>query len=126
MVCPPFKSFSVDGSQMVEQSDDLRLSIIGIGPFQCSVGSLLVDEREISINAVSEVGSMGVPFRGGKNDVFQTKVARVDVQSTASLRVDILSFDPVGRLFDLWQGRRWNQGLERKEMTKKNGAHLLG
>ena len=85
MVCPPFEGFSVCGPQMVEQGDDFRLSIIGVSPFQSSVGSLLVDEREIGINAVSEIGPMRVPFRGGKNDVFQTKVARVYVQSTASL-----------------------------------------
>ena len=85
MVRPPFESFSVCGPQMVEQGDDVRLSIIGISPFQCSVGPLLVNEREICINAVSEIGPMGVPFRGGKNDVLQTKVARVYVQSTASL-----------------------------------------
>jgi hypothetical protein len=70
---------------MVEQGDDIRLSIIRIGPFKCSVGSLLVDECEIGINAVPEIGPMGVPFRSGKNDVLQTKVARVYVQSTASL-----------------------------------------
>ena len=85
MVCPPFEGFSICGPQMVEQGDDVRLSIIGIGPFQSSVGCLLEDEREVGINAVSEIGPMGVPFRGGKNDVFQTKVARIYVQSAVSL-----------------------------------------
>ena len=85
MVCPPFEGFSVCGPQMVEQGDDARLSIVGISPFQCSVGPLLIDEREIGINAVSEIGPMGVPFRGGKNDVFKTKVARIYVQSAVSL-----------------------------------------
>jgi hypothetical protein len=85
MVCPPFESFSVSGPQMIEQGDDVRLSIIGIRPFQRSVGPLLVDEREVGINAFSEIRPMDVPFRGGKNDVLQTKVARVYVQSAASL-----------------------------------------
>ena len=102
MVCPPFEGFSICGPQMVEQGDDVRLSIIGLRPFKCSVGTPLIDERQIGIDAVSQIGAMGVPFRGGKNNVFQTQVARVDVQSTVSLRVDILSLDAVGGLFDLW------------------------
>jgi len=79
MVCPPFESFSIRGPQMVEQGDDIRLAIIRIGPFQRSVGSLLVDECEIGINAVSEARPMGVSLGGGKNHVFQTKIARVYV-----------------------------------------------
>ncbi len=85
MVCPPFESFSVRGPQAVEQGDNVRLSIIGIGPFQRLVRSFLVDEREIGLNTVSEVGTMGVPFRGGKNDMLQTQVPRIDVQSPVSL-----------------------------------------
>ncbi len=92
MVYPPFESFSVSGPQMVEQSDGVRLSIIGICPFQCSVGPLFVDERQVGINAVSEIWPMDIPFRGRKNDVFQTEVARVYVQSAVSLGLDIFSF----------------------------------
>jgi hypothetical protein len=85
MICPPFENFNVRAPQTIEQGDDFRLSIIGIGPFQRSVGSLLVDEREIGINAVSEIRSMGVSFGGGENDVLQTNVTRVYVHPTASL-----------------------------------------
>jgi hypothetical protein len=69
MAGPLFQFFQILLSKLVKESDDLLLSIIGIGPFQRLKGLIPIDQCQICIHALSEVGPMGIPLGGCEDDM---------------------------------------------------------
>jgi hypothetical protein len=70
MVFPPFQIFRIFLPKLIEEPDDLILSIIGIGPLEWPEGLFPIDQCQIGIDTVPEIRTMRIAFGGGKDNMF--------------------------------------------------------
>jgi len=110
---------------LIKESDDLRLPIIGISPFQGLIGLISIDQGQIGIDAFLEIRAMRISFGGGEDDMFQTEISWVDIDLPVTPRSRIFFFQTVGPLFDLREQRSGDEGRKRDEPPKEIVSHLL-
>jgi hypothetical protein len=111
---------------LIEESNDLRLPIIGISPFQGLIRLISIDQGQIGKNALPEIRAMRISFGGGQDDMFQTEISRVDIDLPVTHRSRIFFFQIVGPLFDLWKQRSRDEGRKCDEPPEEIVSHLLG
>jgi hypothetical protein len=111
---------------LIEESNDLRLPIIGISPFQGLEGLISIDQGQVGINALPEIRAMSISFGGGQDNMFQTEISRVDIDLPVALRSRIFFFQMVGPLLDLRKQSSRDEGRECDEPTEEIVSHLLG
>jgi hypothetical protein len=86
---------------LVEEQNDLLLSIVWISPFQRLEGLIPIDERQIRIDTLSEIGPMGIPLGGCKHDMFQTDISRIHIDPAISVRSRVFLLETIRPLFYL-------------------------
>jgi hypothetical protein len=69
MMFPPFQIFRIFLPKLVEDTDDLILSIIRIGPLEWMKGFIPIDQCQIGIDPVPEIRTMRIAFGGGEDNM---------------------------------------------------------
>ena len=125
MVFPPFQIFGIFLPELVEEPDDLILSIIRIGPLEWLIGFIPIDQCYIGIDAVPEIGTVRIAFGGRQDNMLQTKIARINIDTTISIGGGIFFLETIGPLFNIRKQGNEDEALEGDEAAKQEGAHLL-
>jgi hypothetical protein len=89
-------------------------------------GFVSIDESQIGINAVPEIGPMGISFGGGQDHMFEAEITWVDIDLPLPRRSRIFLFETIGPLFNLREQGPGNERLEGDEAAEEILSHLLG
>jgi hypothetical protein len=110
---------------LVEKFDHFRLSIVRIRPLERLVGLIPIDQGQIGIDPVFQIGTMGVAFGRREDHMFQTEIARIDIEPAVPLTVSKLAFEAIGRLLDLRKENSRDETFKGDEVAKERPSHFL-
>src|SRR4030042_4926667 len=104
MIFPFLLIFEVSLSNLVEELDDRFLPVVRIGPVQWLKRFISIDERQIGIDALCEIGPVRIALCRSKDDMDQTEVARVNIDPAVSAGAGRLLLKTVGGEFNVGKG----------------------
>ena len=89
---------------MIEKLDGPFLPVVRIGPVQWLKRFISVDERQIGIDALCEIGPVRIALRRSKDDMGLAEVARIDIDPPVSTGAGKLLLQTVGGEFNVGKG----------------------
>src|SRR4030042_4257875 len=97
MIFPFLLIFEVSLPDLVEKLGGPFLPVVRIGPVQWLKRFISVDERQIGIDALCEIGPVRIALCRSQDDMDQTEVARVNIDPAVSAGAGRLLLKKIGR-----------------------------